>query len=125
MSEKERLFSEWVERLGLQRWKIKAMLNAAPEEFSCSDEMRAGEAEWFTVSRQATIRILRKEAYADPEEYHFELTLVHELLHLVFAPFYPSTEDCLETVIHCTIEDLANALVDAKYSGKQQGGDAG
>lgn len=110
------ILKEWVERLGLQRWAIKANLNAAPEDFSAFDEIMAGETEWVAVTRRATIRILRKEAYSDPSEYNFECTLVHELLHLVFSPFYPSTGDCLETVIHCIIEDMAVALVDAKYS---------
>lgn len=46
--------------------------------------------------------------------------MVHELLHLVFAPFYPTTGDCLETVVHMTIEDLARALVDARHAEKRE-----
>ena len=111
---------EWIMRLGLEKWKINCMLDAAPEDFLSSDEIRAGEAEWVAVTRRATIKILRKEAYSDPDEYDFERTLVHELLHLVFAPFYPSTGDCLETVVHMTIEDLARALVDARHAEKRE-----
>lgn len=119
-AEQETIAREWIMRLGLEKWKIKGMLDAAHEDFSSSDEIRAGETEWVAVTRQATIKILRKEAYADPEEYDFERTLVHELLHLVFAPFYPSTGDCLETVVHMTIEDLARALVDARHAEKRE-----
>lgn len=92
-AEQEAIAREWIMRLGLEKWKIRGMLDAAPEDFNSSDEIRAGETEWVAVTRRATIKILRKEAYAAPEEYDFELTLVHELLHLVFAPFYPSTGD--------------------------------
>lgn len=106
-AEQEAIAREWIMRLGLEKWKIKGMLDAAPEDFDSSDEIRAGETEWVAVTRRATIKILRKEAYSDPDEYDFERTLVHELLHLVFAPFYPATGDCLETMVHMTIEDLA------------------
>ena len=119
-AEQEAIAREWIMRLGLEKWKINCMLDAAPEDFLSSDEIRAGEAEWVAVTRRATIKIRRKEAYADQEEYDFERTLVHELLHLVFAPFYPSTGDCLETVVHMTIEDLARALVDARHAEKRE-----
>ena len=119
-AEQEAIAREWIMRLGLEKWKIKCMLDAAPEDFLSSDEIRAGETEWITVTRRATIKLLRKEAYSDPDEYDFERTLVHELLHLVFAPFYPSTGDCLETVVHMTIEDLARALVDARHAEKRE-----
>lgn len=119
-AEQEAIAREWIMRLGLEKWKIKGMLDAAHEDFSSSDDIRAGETEWVAVTRRATIKILRKEAYVDPDEYDFERTLVHELLHLVFAPFYPTTGDCLETVVHMTIEDLARALVDARHAEKRE-----
>lgn len=111
---KEELLEQWVHILGLEKWHIFPNLNATPEEFSDSGELRAGEAQYDVVNRTANILILKQEAWARPEEYNFERTLVHELLHLVFAPFYPNTGDCLEIVIHMTLEDLAGAFVEAK-----------
>lgn len=116
---KEELFKKWVSILGLEKWRIFPNLDAAPEEFCDSGELRAGEAQYDVVNRTAKILILRQEAFASPEEYNFERTLVHELLHLVFAPFYPDTNDCLETVVHMTLDDLAGAFVNAKAFGAE------
>lgn len=117
IDQRKALFIEWVNRLGLTRWHISFEPNAVPQEMELQDV--AAETVYKTVIRDAVIRMLRPEAFADEAEYCFEQTLVHELLHLVFAPFYPSDEGgALENAIHMTIEDLSVALVKAKY-GKQ------
>lgn len=54
-----------------------------------------GECEWQLKTKIATIRILDPIDY--PEnliiEQDMEKTLVHELLHLHFAPLYADTDD--------------------------------
>jgi len=108
------LLTEWKNRLGLEKWRITALLNCNPSELS---ENLAGEAEYQASIRSGSIRILAQKFHEDEKGYDFEQTLVHELLHLKLGIFWDNSQGITQDLLHQTIEELAIALVDAKRSG--------
>jgi hypothetical protein len=104
---------EWQICLGLTDWIIKVCL-CEP----CDLEMEnvAGECSYVTVNKTAVIRILQPRYYGDRiVKYCAEKTLVHELLHCKLA-LLDTNNDGFNTVMHQTHEDLAKALIMAKYN---------
>ena len=107
------IMDEWVKRLGLEKWTIEATPNCNPSEIG--DE-RAGESRVKHSIKHAKIKILASQFFEEPEEYDFEKTLVHELLHVKFGLLWDNLTDLAQDVLHQTIEELATALVEAKRS---------
>lgn len=108
---------EWVERLFLTDWTIKAELCEA-DEMELSD--CAGENSWQYVNRSSVIRLLKKPPDDRIAKVLHEKALVHELLHLkIIYDFVreESPQDCLWCANqHALIEQMAKALIMAKYS---------
>jgi hypothetical protein len=103
---------EWQERLGLGDWIIKVML-VEPHEFILKDV--DGECEYTKTCKAATIRIMYERYYGDRiSKYCVERILVHELLHCKLAMLETNDEGFNE-LLHQTQEDIARALVMAKY----------
>lgn len=116
-SEANKLLCEWIERLGLQEWRIKLHANCTNEE---TDD-NAGLTVWQEVNMTACIHIIDEKYYGEDRvcPFDFEKTLVHELLHLKTC-FITDVEDELTSrVAHQLIDSLARALVDAKRSGQK------
>lgn len=109
--EKKKLLDEWINRLGLGDWTIRARLNASPNEFaSCGAD---GECCYTESTKVANIRIMCEDALNDDADW--EQILVHELLHCKFSLIYPSNDDSVKgRVMHQLIDDMSKALVSAK-----------
>ena len=104
------LLNEWKQRLGLFDWIIKVKL-VEPHELS---EDSDGECEYIKIIKSAVIRILRPKYYGDRIiKYCAEKILVHELLHCKLAMF--GDDDGIEPLLHQTLDDIARALICAKY----------
>lgn len=101
----------WQQRLRLQDWIIKARV-ARGKEFS--DDNRQGEVSWILTKKMATILIL------DPIDYppdamlsqDMENCLVHELLHLHFAPISESESGgLLNVAVEQAIESITSGIM--------------
>lgn len=109
----EALLAEWQKTLRLQDWDIEIDVARRVDMHRMDVD---GQCRWVLCNKSAFIRILdpidhnpSMIAPCDPER-----TLVHELLHLHFAPF---CELGSETYQHeQAIEAIAEALVTAKRS---------
>lgn len=109
---------EWQERLGLTDWAIR--LHDCLPTGEMTEENVAGVTEFQEVNKCARIEIMDPDEYGDRViPFDYERILVHELLHLKLCLISETLgEDILqERVAHQLIDDLARALVDAKYSG--------
>lgn len=108
----EKLLSEWVERLGLQEWRIKLLPCCKPDEMS---EETTGCTIWQEVIKSARIEIVDPTFYGERVvPFDWEKTLVHELLHIKTCLISSECDPLQERVAHQLIDDLARALVDAK-----------
>jgi hypothetical protein len=109
------LCAEWQNTLRLNHWDIYA---AITRNSDFSDEGNEGEIDYFLEKGDAAIRILDPIDYPQdtPFRQDMEQTLVHELLHLYFAPFQPNKEkDELKYAYwERAIDDLAKVLVKIK-----------
>ncbi|MCY9513310.1 hypothetical protein [Paenibacillus apiarius] len=102
--------ADWQKTLRLQDWIVVVGISRARD---MQLDNCCGVCEWSLPKRMANIRILDPTDYpADSmEPQDMELTLVHELLHLHFAPM--STED--NTVPEeQAIEAISRGLVELK-----------
>ena len=113
----EKLLEEWQERLGLQDWVIVLRCNCEFEDLTLEDA--AGETEWTTPLKTATIRIIKPELDKDGIiPFDFENILVHELLHVKFSLIEYADKTYEGKVAaelrHQLIDDIARALVMAK-----------
>ena len=113
------LLKEWKERLGLNDWFIVMETDCDPSNIEIAD--CDGCASYIEETKSARIQIvdekLRKGAI---RPFSFEETLVHELLHLKFGLLDEDDDKSLRSrFLHVLIDDIARALVDAKYSKKK------
>lgn len=110
------LCSEWQETLKLQDWEVGL---AIAREIDFKRQVQA-ECSWVLPKKMALIKII------DPIDYHnevflqdMEVSLVHELLHLHYAPFDNFDNESLECVcMEQSIDLIAKALVKLKRNSK-------
>lgn len=118
--EHDKLLREWQNRLGLQDWYIILKTDCRPENMAMKDV--EGCTTWTESTKSAWIDILDGQFFpehAAARPYDFERTLVHELLHCKMSVIQDMDEESTQNrLVHCLIDDLARALVDAKRSGK-------
>lgn len=101
---------KWQHVLHLDAWDIRIKLCRQSEML---DPNVQGENNWTLATRQSVIHVLDPVDYpADTEfEQDMEQTVVHELLHLHFAPFEPEDDMGLAYLaMEQTIELLARVL---------------
>ena len=112
--EAEDMLSFWMDTLGLQNWDIHLAWQCTKEEMP--DDDCVGFTSYDEISKQATIYILDENLVnLAPFTYDFEVTLVHELMHLKTALFVEKDRDNLHyKLLHCLVEDMAQALVNMK-----------
>lgn len=98
---------EWQAILKLQDWDIKLRLARY------YDEPNLGSCSWTLPKKMATIRIQEYNDYdpANKWERDQEITLVHELLHLHFAPFDADDGNHLGLAQEQAIHAISVALV--------------
>jgi hypothetical protein len=111
----EALCLEWQETLRLQHWDIK--LKIARGNGLDLPEGLQGRCEWVLKKRSAFIRLINPMDWDKtilwPQD--MERTLVHELLHLHFAPFDEFPQDSANHVAaEQAIDALSLALVNLK-----------
>jgi hypothetical protein len=100
---------EWKKRLRLQDWIVKCKIARNKDVVANAQ----GHCSWVIQKKMATILILDPLDYPDdtmhPQD--MEQTLVHELLHLHFAPFDDETDTPKEIAIEQAIDCIAFSLV--------------
>lgn len=114
------LKEEYQKSLRMMDWDITLNLNVPRSQFfrvGC-----VGESFWNYTIRKATINICDPSTMLSEEidDFDMEETLVHELLHVKFAPVvdFTNENDSLEDRLHHQIiQDCARAIVCAKRSG--------
>lgn len=111
-SELCRLCAQWQERLKLQHWTIAVGIFSL-ESFERAEAQ--GEIQFSIDTGRALIKILDPEKYPEsPFKQDMEISLVHELLHLMFAPFTPKEGTLQHSFMENSIENLAQILVASK-----------
>lgn len=77
---------EWQQRLRLSEWDVNVQFKPCRDMPSTS---HFGSVEWDTCHKHANILLVLpgEEPKDAMRPYDPEITLVHELLHLLFAPF--------------------------------------
>lgn len=117
-AEVQQACEEWKKRLRLQDWFTKSGIYRERDMQlgECN-----GECEYQLETKMATIRIIDPLDY--PEglivEQDMEKTLVHELLHLHFAPLYANTDDkSIKDAQEQAIDCIAHALVNLSRGGE-------
>jgi len=100
----------WQKRLRLQDWIVKASICRARDMLK---EGVNGECRWVLEKKMANVRILDPVDYPDDlmEPQDHERTLVHELLHLHFAPFDREYDENKDILIEQAIDSIAYGLV--------------
>lgn len=115
----EALCREWQGILRLQDWRVFLRKTRARD---MSNPDHQGECEWVLSRKEAYISLLDPVDYPPDaiEPQDEELTLVHELMHLHFAPFWTDKgEDDPERIaMEQAIELTAQALVRLKRNGE-------
>lgn len=102
----------WQELLRLQHWDVVVRLARQYE----MDAGNQGECEWNLRKRMALIKVLDAADWdpRTPWPQDQEQTLVHELLHLHFAPFRAEQGTAEDTAQEQAIDAIARALVELK-----------
>jgi hypothetical protein len=116
--ELEQLLDYWVPRLGLQAWKINLKITRAPD---LPQDHIQGAATWLASRRAATVHLLDPRDHRTEEPrlwYDMETTLVHELLHVVFAEWTDRSRSDIEgdgtvhsVCVEQPIDQISEALV--------------
>ena len=109
----KQLCVEWRDRLRLNAWNIECGIYRERDFYNKECD---GENDYDMRNGDSLIRILHPMDYPVsrfPQD--MEITLVHELLHLHFAPFEPEKDDGLDHhIMEHTICILAETLVGLK-----------
>lgn len=102
------LLKYWQNRLNLNDWNIKLLINMDICEMSGT----FGYVEFTETTKYAVIRIVDKNKLDNErkEIFNFEKTLVHELLHLKFSLFDNSGNDFQDRYLHQYIEEFSLIL---------------
>ena len=110
--ELQALCAEWQKRLRLQDWDVKVQL---ARRWAMEPGNQA-ECEWNLRKRIAVIRVLDSVDWNSdtPWPQDQEQSLVHELLHLHFAPFRAEPETPQDVAQEQAIDAIARALVELK-----------
>ena len=113
----EELLEEWKSILHLEQWDIELRRS---RQIDFLEEDNQGEVTFNKVECQAIIRILDHTDSVDtPFKQDMEKTLVHELLHLIYADFEPEDSNSLQyTLWHRSIDSMARVLVSLKRKGE-------
>ena len=109
----------WQKKLGLQDWIIKSKITS-----ELTDDNFHGENEFNVVGKHSMIRIRPYDTVKGGEwiaRQPQELVLVHELLHCLIYEIEYDNSESIELITynqrqHQLIEDMAKALIMAKYN---------
>ena len=108
----------WQEELRLRDWTIEVSV-VRESSLIKEDKGYVGFCSHNTQHRQAFIRLLHPNDYAAGKVCDIEVTLVHELIHVQFAPFEYKEVGSLEWLSQeQTINTLSFLLVQLKRAAK-------
>lgn len=101
--------TEWQKRLRLQDWIIKCKISRAS---GVKDNSQA-HCSWVLEKKMATIVILDPIDYPEDtmHEQDMEWSLVHELLHLHFAPFDREHDEHKDVLIEQAVDSISWGIV--------------
>lgn len=113
----EALCREWQGILRLQDWDVKPEI-VRRHEMSVPE--RDGECVYVLQQKKAHIQVVTADdTLPSPWPLDQEQILVHELLHLHFAPFMPASDEGLRyETAEQAIDQIAEALVRLKRNGE-------
>jgi hypothetical protein len=87
----------WQRILYLQDWTIDVRV---VRQWDMGDRLTLAQCEWFLQRKDAIIQVLNphdlpgiSSRFLHSEECDYDVSLVHELLHLHFAPFHKDADD--------------------------------
>ena len=102
----------WQEALFLRDWTVELRI---VRQWEMGDSGTLAQCEWYLQRRDAIIKVLHPDdlpgiqhRFLNSEECDYDISIVHELLHLHFAPFH-STED--ETSHEQAINAISRGMV--------------
>ena len=112
--ELDNLVSYWQGMLRLRDWDVKINLVRGRD----LDQNTGGNCEWVLKRRTALIKILDPIDYPPEIQWpqDIEETIVHELLHLHFAPFDHTTDDADDIAREQAISMIASGFVGLRRS---------
>jgi hypothetical protein len=110
--ELQELCAEWQKRLGLSYWKITANF-ARHYEF---DDDSEAKATYIMGQEKAIIKVMSPNDYNSLYPQDIEESLVHELIHILYAPLAPDGgfSGIQQTFEEQFINRTASALVTLK-----------
>ena len=112
--ELDALLAEWQRRLRLRDWDVRIK---CVRGYDISLPGTDGTCTWQLETKRAIVEILDPMDYP-PSRFGYdqdvERTLVHELLHLHFAPFAATDDRLADAAQEQAIDLIAAALVSAK-----------
>lgn len=103
--------AEWQKILRLQDWDVQVSVDRA---FNMKLREVSGECEWLLQAKRAHIRILHPDDHPRDTSLSedMEQILVHELIHLHFAPFDKFEDGSLEQIaMEQAVDLIADSLV--------------
>lgn len=103
----------WQERLRLSDWKVVVKI-VKRSEMVTQDSL--AECAWNLERKRADVHLLDTRARTTDENPDMEADLVHELLHLHFAPFWDHEDNNKAVPQEQAIDIIAEALVAAYRS---------
>lgn len=102
----------WQKLLYLQDWTVEIRVS---RPWEMSDPQALAECEWYLQRKDAIIRVLPpsdlscvESHFLSGEAQDYDISIVHELLHLHFAPFHAKDD---ETAHEQAINALSRAYV--------------
>ena len=102
----------WQDALFLRDWTVELRV---VRQWEMSDTGTLAQCEWYLQRRDAIIKVLHPDdlpgiqhRFLNGEECDYDVSIVHELLHLHFAPFH-TTED--ETSHEQAINAISRGVV--------------
>ena len=102
----------WQEMLYLRDWTVELRV---VRQWEMSDAGTLAQCEWYLQRKDAIIKVLHpddlpglRHRFLNNEECDYDVSLVHELLHLHFAPFH-TEED--ETAHEQAINSISRGMV--------------
>ena len=115
--ELEALCREWQARIGCADWDVKVKIGGLRDTgHPIADGDTSGTVDWVLAKKQALITLLDPRDYPSDGrwEQDHELTLVHELIHLLFAPFSAEDGTPADIAQEQAVHALSRALVTLK-----------
>lgn len=104
----------WQRMLYLQDWTIELRI---VRQWEMADSGTIAQCEWYIQRKDAIIKILHHadlpgvaHRFIKGEECDYDISLVHELLHLHFAPFHREED---ETAHEQAINSISRGMVKA------------